>query len=406
MRMTYKLWVVVAALISALMLPAHGQMQESQMPGRAPESRQEQSAPQPEPAPSVPLAQPTPSTQPASPTIAAQPPQSVTHAAPVDAPPTTAGDTSTTPVVSPPTVPPPTRQLPSAAPSPVSSTQNSPEDSPENNPEPSSNWPSMIAGEGGTAGETNESPAPIAALNQSLPQDLSPYGMFTQADFVVKSVMIMLAFSSILTWIIWLAKSLEICMAKRKVARSLKSIIAARSLAEAIGVMDNKKGVAVRLITAASEEVRVSLGAVDGAGSDGLKERINSHLYRIEVKAGRVMSRGTGILATIGAVAPFVGLFGTVWGVMNSFIGISHAQTTNLAVVAPGIAEALLATAIGLVAAIPAVVIFNMFARSITVYRQMLGDVSATIERLVSRDLDFRLAHKRAGKLVLSTAAE
>ncbi len=102
------------------------------------------------------------------------------------------------------------------------------------------------------------------------------------------------------------------------------------------------------------------------------------------------MSRGTGVLATIGSTAPFVGLFGTVWGIMNAFIGISEAQTTNLAVVAPGIAEALLATALGLVAAIPAVVIYNVFARSIAGYRPILADASAAVERLVSRDLDFR----------------
>jgi biopolymer transport protein ExbB len=96
--------------------------------------------------------------------------------------------------------------------------------------------------------------------------------------------------------------------------------------------------------------------------------------------------RGTGVLATIGATAPFVGLFGTVWGIMNSFIGISKSHTTNLAVVAPGIAEALLATAFGLAAAIPAVVIYNIFARSIAGYRALLGDAAAEVLRLVSRD--------------------
>ncbi len=121
-----------------------------------------------------------------------------------------------------------------------------------------------------------------------------------------------------------------------------------------------------------------------------MKERVSSILGRIEAYAGRRMMRGTGALATIGSVGPFVGLFGTVWGIMNSFIGISKSQTTNLAVVAPGIAEALLATAIGLVAAIPAVVIYNMFSRSITGYRQLLADAAAGVERLVSRDLDFR----------------
>jgi biopolymer transport protein ExbB len=99
------------------------------------------------------------------------------------------------------------------------------------------------------------------------------------------------------------------------------------------------------------------------------------------------MLKGTGVLATIGATAPFVGLFGTVWGIMNSFIGISKSHTTNLAVVAPGIAEALLATALGLVAAIPAVVIYNHFARRIAAYRALVADTSAAVMRVVSRDL-------------------
>jgi biopolymer transport protein ExbB len=111
-------------------------------------------------------------------------------------------------------------------------------------------------------------------------------------------------------------------------------------------------------------------------------------LSRIEAHAGRRMVKGTSVLATIGSTAPFVGLFGTVWGIMKSFIGISQAQTTNLAVVAPGIAEALLATAIGLVAAIPAVVVYNVFARSIGGYKALLSDASAEVMRHLSRDLD------------------
>ena len=121
--------------------------------------------------------------------------------------------------------------------------------------------------------------------------------------------------------------------------------------------------------------------------TEGVKERIASRLERLEAATGRKINRGTSVLATIGSTAPFVGLFGTVWGIMNSFIGISKAQTTNLAVVAPGIAEALLATALGLVAAIPAVVIYNHFARQITAYRALVGDTSAAILCLVSRDL-------------------
>jgi biopolymer transport protein ExbB len=110
------------------------------------------------------------------------------------------------------------------------------------------------------------------------------------------------------------------------------------------------------------------------------------------------MTRGTGALATIGAVAPFVGLFGTVWGIMNSFINISKQHTTNLAVVAPGIAEALLATALGLFAAIPAVVIYNVFSRSIAAYRALHADCTAEVLRLLSRDLDRETVHPAKGQ--------
>jgi biopolymer transport protein ExbB len=138
-----------------------------------------------------------------------------------------------------------------------------------------------------------------------------------------------------------------------------------------------------------------------------VKERIASRLERIEAASGRQMIRGTGILATVGATAPFVGLFGTVWGIMNSFIGISRQHTTNLAVVAPGIAEALLATALGLVAAIPAVVMYNIFSRWIAGYRALQADASAEILRLIGRDLDRgAFEHRAAERRRPATAAE
>ncbi|GGA96199.1 tonB-system energizer ExbB [Brucella endophytica] len=237
---------------------------------------------------------------------------------------------------------------------------------------------------------------PVAAAGDEpvkleLPHDLSPWGMFMAADWVVKGVMSGLALASLITWTVWLAKSLELAGARVMAKRALKEITEARSLQDAFRALHAKKGTGALMVRAAEEEVRLSAGSVKGHG-EGLKERVASRLSRIEAAAGRRMSKGTGVLATIGSTAPFVGLFGTVWGIMNSFIGISEAQTTNLAVVAPGIAEALLATAIGLVAAIPAVVIYNVFARSITGYRQLLADASAGIERLVSRDIDFRAA--------------
>nr|WP_245428913.1 tonB-system energizer ExbB [Phyllobacterium phragmitis] len=231
----------------------------------------------------------------------------------------------------------------------------------------------------------------VEGAELQLPHDLSPWGMFMAADWVVKAVMLGLAFASLVTWTVWLAKSLELAGARVLAKRALKEITGAKSLSEAFRTLHARKGAGALLVRAAEEEVRLSAGAVKGAG-EGLKERVASRLSRIEAAAGRRMTKGTGVLATIGSTAPFVGLFGTVWGIMNSFIGISEAQTTNLAVVAPGIAEALLATALGLVAAIPAVVIYNVFARSITGYRQLLADASAGIERLVSRDLDFRAA--------------
>ena len=219
----------------------------------------------------------------------------------------------------------------------------------------------------------------------TLPRDLSPWGMYVNADPVVKAVLIGLVVASVATWTVWLAKTIEIAGAKRRVRSAIARIAGVRSTAEAVAQVAQRKGEVRQLVDAAVAELELSAGTSE---KEGLKERIASRLERIEAAYGRRILRGTGVLATIGAIAPFVGLFGTVWGIMNSFIGISKAQTTNLAVVAPGIAEALLATAVGLAAAIPAVVIYNVFSRSIAGYRALIGDASAEVLRLVGRDLD------------------
>lgn len=223
-----------------------------------------------------------------------------------------------------------------------------------------------------------------------IPHDLSPWGMFMAADWVVKGVMIGLAVASVLTWTVLVAKTLELMGARLRANRTLRVVRESRSLNDAIDGIQKSGGPAAMMVRMADHEMKLSDGVVDHTDGGGIKERVTSVLNRIEVHAGRRMARGTGILATIGSISPFVGLFGTVWGIMNSFISISESQTTNLAIVAPGIAEALLATAIGLVAAIPAVVFYNIFARSITGYRQLLADVAAGVERLVSRDIDYR----------------
>jgi biopolymer transport protein ExbB len=228
-----------------------------------------------------------------------------------------------------------------------------------------------------------------------LPRDLSPWGMFLAADIVVKLVMIGLAFASLLTWTIWLAKAIELLLARRQMRAGLVALAASHSLAESLTRLSSDKNGVGSLVRAAEMEVRLSADALDPAG---VKERIASRLERLEAAAGRAMIRGTALLATIGATAPFVGLFGTVWGIMNSFIGISKQHTTNLAVVAPGIAEALLATALGLVAAIPAVMMYNMFSRWIASYRALHADAASEVMRLVSRDLDRGTISQRSAR--------
>jgi len=216
-----------------------------------------------------------------------------------------------------------------------------------------------------------------------LPRDLSPWGMFIQADIVVKAVMVGLVFATLVTWTVWLSKTIELIKARRNTQRALRELAQARNVEDAVRQVP--EGAVARLLEGAMAELRLSTDRMD---REGIKARVASRLQQIEAAASRRIAFGTGVLATIGSTGPFVGLFGTVWGIMNSFIGISKSQTTNLAVVAPGIAEALLATALGLVAAIPAVVIYNLFARQIASYRALLGDGSAEITRLVGRDLD------------------
>jgi biopolymer transport protein ExbB len=215
--------------------------------------------------------------------------------------------------------------------------------------------------------------------------DLSPWGMYQNADIIVKIVMIGLAIASIITWTIWIAKGFELMGAKRRLRGEIAALKKAATLKEASATAAKEGTLANLLVHDALEEMRLS---VNSREKEGIKERVSFRLERLVAACGRNMSSGTGVLATIGSTAPFVGLFGTVWGIMNSFIGIAKTQTTNLAVVAPGIAEALLATALGLVAAIPAVVIYNVFARSIAGYKAQVSDASAQVLLLVSRDLD------------------
>jgi biopolymer transport protein ExbB len=227
--------------------------------------------------------------------------------------------------------------------------------------------------------------------------DLSPWGMYKNADIVVKIVMIGLAIASIITWTIWIAKGFELMGAKRRLRGEIAQLKKSTTLKEASDLSNKEGTLSHTLVHDALEEMRLSANARE---KEGIKERVSFRLERLVHASGRTMSSGTGVLATIGSTAPFVGLFGTVWGIMNSFIGIAKTQTTNLAVVAPGIAEALLATALGLVAAIPAVVIYNVFARSIAGYKAQVSDASAQVLLLVSRDLDHQGSERAAPHMV------
>ncbi|MCP1740446.1 biopolymer transport protein ExbB [Bradyrhizobium japonicum] len=261
-----------------------------------------------------------------------------------------------------------------------------------------------------TAQPATASPAPAAAPAVVAPvakpdaaaiapamKELSPWVMFMSADVIVKAVMIGLAFASLMTWTVLIAKSIELSVASGKLRSALKKISEARSLAEAQMALGAKQGILPSFLAAALREARMSAGLSSDAG---IKERAASSFSEIVRAEARRIRVGMGVLATIGSTSPFVGLFGTVWGIMNSFIGISKSQTTNLAVVAPGIAEALLATAIGLVAAIPAVIIYNHFSRMTKSYLELVSRASGAAARLLSRDLDrsHGSAHSRAAE--------
>ncbi|CCW32862.1 tonB-system energizer ExbB [Xenorhabdus nematophila] len=236
---------------------------------------------------------------------------------------------------------------------------------------------------------------PVENMSSGFATDLSVWGMYQNADAVVKSVMVGLVIASVITWALFFSKGTELLMARRRLRKEQLSLANVANLEAAAKIAENfdKQSISHLLLSEAQSERALSAASTD---KEGIKERTSFRMERAVAAISRHMGRGNGYLATIGAISPFVGLFGTVWGIMNSFIGIAHSQTTNLAVVAPGIAEALLATALGLMAAIPAVVIYNIFARVISSYRGQVGDMAAQAILLLGRDLD--LADSKAEK--------
>lgn len=229
----------------------------------------------------------------------------------------------------------------------------------------------------------------------ALTQDITIASMYQQADWVVKSVMLILVLASVVTLSIWIYKVWELLARRRVIAVALETLAHAENLAAAESVPDQAVR---RMVQLAQQELQRYALKTRRQMSEGIKERVAALIVRVEAGQQRRLSRGVSVLGSIGAAAPFVGLFGTVWGIMNSFIGIAKAQTTNLAVVAPGIAEALLTTAFGLIAAIPAVLIYNAVTRAIAGYKICLNDASTQVMCLLSRELEQEVAEQTPGE--------
>lgn len=224
------------------------------------------------------------------------------------------------------------------------------------------------------------------ALNTS-PATLSPLALFLQADIVVKIVMVGLLLASILTWAIIVSASIQLGSARRRGEAFERDFKKADDI-DAFHRREADSNVPVaRVFAAGVAEWRRSTasGTID---REGTRERLATTMgAAVAAEIDRLSDR-LNILATVGSVAPFVGLFGTVWGIMRSFSGIAQAQSTSLAVVAPGIAEALFATAIGLFAAIPAVIAYNRFSHGINRIEARLNRFADAFHATLSRQLE------------------
>jgi biopolymer transport protein ExbB len=218
--------------------------------------------------------------------------------------------------------------------------------------------------------------------------------MFMDADIVVKVVMIGLLLASVFTWVILLIKLFEFGALNRGTDRFLEAFRQTRTIADMRRVATSEEfegNPLADMAAAATDEVELSRQAglsVTGDHRDSALMRAQAAVSAVQSGLAKRLSGGQQFMASVGSTAPFIGLFGTVYGVMNSFIGIANTNTTNLAVVAPGIAEALLATGIGLFAAIPAVIFYNYFNTRIAAYGTRSDGFNAELMNAVSRNLD------------------
>jgi biopolymer transport protein ExbB len=218
--------------------------------------------------------------------------------------------------------------------------------------------------------------------------------MFANATIVVKVVIVGLALCSLLSWTILITKLFEFGGLNRESDKFLESFRTAKSISDINRISSSEEfegNPLADMAAAASSEVELSRQAglqVNGEHRDSTIVRVGSAVSAVQASLARRLSNGMQFLASVGSTGPFIGLFGTVYGIMNSFIGIANTNTTNLAVVAPGIAEALLATGIGLFAAIPSVVFYNYFQTRISAYGNRSEGFVAELMNAISRQLD------------------
>lgn len=219
------------------------------------------------------------------------------------------------------------------------------------------------------------------------PTRLEPIKLFLDADIVVQAVMAGLLLASVWSWMIIISVALKISGAKARAKKFEQSFWASENYEETLDAYRNQDVAPARIAWAAITEWKKSIkgGVKDVSGAQGrIASVMDSHVAE---EADRLANR-LNFLATLGAIAPFVGLFGTVWGIMNSFFQIGAQQNSSLAVVAPGISEALFATAIGLFAAIPAVIAYNRFSASVNRYESILQRFADRFNANLGRELE------------------
>ena len=240
----------------------------------------------------------------------------------------------------------------------------------------------------------SSAPADASAAPAKGPEKLTIPVMFGNATLVVKIVITGLALCSVFSWVLLITKLIEFAGLNKESDKFLEAFRGARSIADInrIATSEEFEGNPMAdMAAAAATEVELSRQAglqVSGDHRDTTLTRASSAVVAVQASLAKRLSGGMQFLASVGSTGPFVGLFGTVFGIMNSFIGIANTNTTNLAVVAPGIAEALLATGVGLFAAIPAVVMYNFFQTRISAYGTRSEGFVAENLNVISRQLD------------------